>query len=111
LVILFLLIIDPPTWAVGEQDRHFRNNIPDKDRSADHASAILTVANTRTLDRVDAWDECHRCRQPRLRSTHPTVSEQRRHLPHFQRPEKYRALGEAQREGTGGRTISRPGFP
>jgi len=41
LVILLLLIIDPPTWAVGEQDRHFRDNIPGKDRSANHASAIL----------------------------------------------------------------------
>jgi hypothetical protein len=54
LVILLLLITDPPTWAVGEQERHFRDNIPGKDRSGDHASAILTVANTRTLDRVDA---------------------------------------------------------
>jgi len=41
LVILFLLIIDPPTWAGVEQDRHFRDNIPGKDRSANHASAIL----------------------------------------------------------------------
>jgi hypothetical protein len=38
---LFLLIIDPPTWAVGEHDRHFRRNIPGEDRSANHASAIL----------------------------------------------------------------------
>jgi hypothetical protein len=40
LVILLLLIIDPAIWAVGEQDRHFRDNIPGKDRRADHASAI-----------------------------------------------------------------------
>jgi hypothetical protein len=51
LVILLLLIIDPPTWAVGEQDRHFRDNIPGKDRSADHASAIRMEAGTRMLDR------------------------------------------------------------
>jgi hypothetical protein len=51
LVILFLLIIDPSTWAVGEQDRHFRDNIPGKHRRADHASAILYVVRTRTLDR------------------------------------------------------------
>ena len=51
LVILLLLIIDPPTWAVGEQDRHFRDNIPGKDRSADHGSAIPMEASTRTLDR------------------------------------------------------------
>src|SRR4029453_7682129 len=51
LVILLLLIIDPATWAVGEQDRHFRHDIPGKDRSSDHASETSTVANTRTLDR------------------------------------------------------------
>jgi hypothetical protein len=50
LVILLLLIIDPSTWAVGEQDRHFGHNIPGRDRSADHASAIRVVAGTRTLD-------------------------------------------------------------
>jgi hypothetical protein len=40
LVILLLLIIDPSTWAVGEQDRHFGDNIPGQNQSADHASAI-----------------------------------------------------------------------
>jgi hypothetical protein len=50
LVILLLLIIDPPTWAVGEQDRHFGDNIPGKDQSADHGSAIPMEASTRTLD-------------------------------------------------------------
>jgi len=29
------------TWAVGEQERHFDDNIPGKDRLANHASAIL----------------------------------------------------------------------
>jgi len=35
-----LLIIDPSTWVVGEQDRHRHDNIPITARTADHASAI-----------------------------------------------------------------------
>jgi hypothetical protein len=37
LVIFILLITDPPTWAVGEQDRQFRDDIPGKHPSLDHA--------------------------------------------------------------------------
>jgi hypothetical protein len=46
-----LLIIDPPTWAVGDQDCLSPDNIPGSDESIDHASAILTAATTRALDR------------------------------------------------------------
>jgi hypothetical protein len=52
LVILLLLISDPLTRVVREQERHHRYDIPGKAISADHALAIRISRGTRPFDRM-----------------------------------------------------------